>query len=133
MLLKRLTYPCRYGDMLPRFGRPVSVLCLATNCVLDHIYAAHHHRIDHWNAEILGPAALQVHDDTIYQKGAPLLNCFGFFDGTARPGSNQRIIESLSTDVFEPRDVSRTFTFLLLTRLHARPLSYKALILAFTT
>ena len=60
MLLKRLTYPCRYGDMLPRFGRPVSVLCMATNCVLDHIYAIHHRRINHWNAEILGPAALQA-------------------------------------------------------------------------
>jgi len=92
MLLKRLTYPCRYGDMLPQFGRPVSVLCMATNCVLDHIYAAHHHRIDHLNAEILGPAALQVYADTIYQKGAPLPNCFGFVDGTARPGSNQRIM-----------------------------------------
>ena len=38
MLLKRLTYPCRYSDMLHRFEqRPVSVLCLATNCALDFI------------------------------------------------------------------------------------------------
>lgn len=96
MLLKRLTYPCRYGDMLPRFGRPVSVLCMATNCVLDHIYAIHHRRINHWNAEILGPAALQAYADTIHQKGAPLQNCFGFIDGTVRPiarsGTNQRIM-----------------------------------------
>ena len=96
MLLKRLTYPCRYGDMLPRFGRPVSVLCMATNWVLDHIYAIHHRRINHWNAEILSPAALQVYADIIHQKGAPLQNCFGFIDGTvrpiARPGTNQRIM-----------------------------------------
>lgn len=64
MFLKRLTYPCRYGDMYTRFGRPVSVLCMATNCVLDHIYSIHHRRINHWNAEILGPAALQVYADT---------------------------------------------------------------------
>ena len=24
MLLKRVSYPCRYSDMIPRFGRPVS-------------------------------------------------------------------------------------------------------------
>jgi len=82
--------------MLPRFGRPVSVLCMATNCFLDHIYVAHHHRLNHWNGEILGPAALQVYADTIHQKGAPLQNCFGFIDGTvrpiARPGSNQQIM-----------------------------------------
>ena len=34
---------------------------------------------------------------------------------------------------FIATDVSRKFTFLLLTRFHARPLSYKALILDFTT
>ena len=42
MLLKRLTYPCRYSDLLHRFGqRPISVMCLATNCVLDFIYEVH--------------------------------------------------------------------------------------------
>jgi hypothetical protein len=36
MLLKRLTYPCWYSDMMHRFGgRPVPVLCMATNRVLD--------------------------------------------------------------------------------------------------
>ena len=39
MLLKRLAYPCRYVDMLPRFGRPLSVLCLATKlCFGLHFY-----------------------------------------------------------------------------------------------
>ena len=28
MVLKRTAYPCRYSDMIPRFGRPVSVLRL---------------------------------------------------------------------------------------------------------
>ena len=45
MLLKRLTYPCRYSDMMQRFGqRPVPVLCMATNCVLDFIYDIHHRK-----------------------------------------------------------------------------------------
>ena len=59
MLLKRLTYPYRYSDLLHRFGqRPLSVLCLATNCGLDFIYEAHYRRITDWNLAILNPPAL---------------------------------------------------------------------------
>ena len=43
MLLKRFAYPCRYSDMVPRFGRPVPVLSMVTNEVLDYIYTAHSH------------------------------------------------------------------------------------------
>lgn len=36
--MKRLTHPCRYSDMMHRFGqRPLSVLCLATNHVVDFV------------------------------------------------------------------------------------------------
>ena len=35
MLLKRLCYPCRYNDMVHLFARPVPVLCMITNKVLD--------------------------------------------------------------------------------------------------
>ena len=49
ILLKRLAYPCRYTDVLPRFGRNPTELCLICNEVLDHIYAAHHHRLQSWN------------------------------------------------------------------------------------
>ena len=41
MLLKRLAYPCRYSDMIARFGRPVPELCMITNRVMDFIYDAH--------------------------------------------------------------------------------------------
>ena len=97
MLLKRLTYTCRYSDLLHRFGqRPVSVMCLATNCVLDFIYEVHCRRITDWNLAVLNPPALQTYADCIHQHGAPLDNCFGFIDGTvrpiARPGTNQRIL-----------------------------------------
>ncbi len=34
MLLKSLTYPCRYSDMIQRFGHhQVPVLCMATNSI----------------------------------------------------------------------------------------------------
>ena len=35
MLLKRLAYPCRYNDMIARFGRPVPELCKITNRIMD--------------------------------------------------------------------------------------------------
>ena len=58
MLLKRVSYPCRYSDMIPRFGRPVSVLSLITNHTLDYIYENHGHLITQWNGNILNPRAL---------------------------------------------------------------------------
>ena len=35
--LKRFAYPCRYVDLIPRFGRPISQLCMVSNLVVDHI------------------------------------------------------------------------------------------------
>ena len=40
ILLRRLSYPCRFGDIIPRFRRPVPVLSmLATRC--STIYTIH--------------------------------------------------------------------------------------------
>jgi len=91
ILLKRLAYPCRYSDMIPRFGRPAPVLSMITNEVLDFVYETHKDKILDWNHDLLHPNKLQR-----YAKGAALDNCFGFIDGTvrpiARPGVNQRIV-----------------------------------------
>ena len=38
MLLRRTAYPCRYSDLIPRFGRPVPELSMITNCVVDYLY-----------------------------------------------------------------------------------------------
>ena len=35
VLLRRLSYPCRYSDMIARFGLPVPVIGMVTNTVLD--------------------------------------------------------------------------------------------------
>ena len=81
--------------MMQRVGqRPLSVLCLATNRVVD--FAAHHRRVADWNLAVLNPPAQQTYADCIRQHGAPLNNCVGFIDRTvrpiARPGTNQRIL-----------------------------------------
>ena len=91
MVLKRTAYPCRYSDMIPRFGRPVSVLSLITNRVVDYIYETHAHRITQWNRNLLNPNAIQGYAEVISEKGSPLDNCFGFIDGTVWPVSRPRI------------------------------------------
>ena len=96
MLLKRLACPCRYSDMISRFGRPVPELCMITNRVMDFVYGTHGHRITQWNPAILNPRLLEQYAAAIEGKGAALHNCFGFVDGTVRPiskpGEQQRIV-----------------------------------------
>ena len=96
MLLRRMSFPCRYGDMIPRFAKPVPVISMITNTVLEYIYDIHGHRITTWNPEILAPDQLEIYAASVSAKGAPLPNCFGFIDGTvrpiARPGENQRVL-----------------------------------------
>ena len=38
IMLKRLTYPCRYSDMIPSFGISVPELCMIYNTVVDYIF-----------------------------------------------------------------------------------------------
>ena len=87
MLLKRSSYPCRYADMVSRFGRPIPVLSMVTNQVLDFIYDTHGRRVLQWNHNLLNPRSLEEYTYAVSRKGAPLDNCFGFVDGTVRPVS----------------------------------------------
>ena len=80
MLLRRLSYPCRYSDMIALFGRPLRVMIMVTNTVLDYIYTIHSYRILEWNQTILQPAQLQLYADAVSLTGAALSNCFGFLD-----------------------------------------------------
>ena len=90
MLSKQTRFPCRYSDMIYRFGRPVPILSMVTNQVVDYIYQAHAHRIKQWNNQLLNPASLQLYADAIGRKGAALEDCFGFVDGTVRPISRPK-------------------------------------------
>ena len=96
MLLRRVAYPCRYGDMVHRFGRPVPVISMAVNHVIDYIYDTHGHLITRWNDAVLNPRALELYAESIQEKGAALQNYFGFVDGTVRPISrpdeHQRLV-----------------------------------------
>ena len=96
MLPRRLSYPCRYGDMIQRFAKPVPVFSMVTNILIDHIYAIHGRRLTQWNLDTLSPSHLEMYVAAITSRGSPLENCFGFIDGTvrpiARPAENQRVV-----------------------------------------
>lgn len=83
--LKRLAYPCRYSDLIYRFGKPPPVLSMIYNEVVQFIYREHGHRVTEWNHAILSPANLQIYAAAVHEKGGSLENCFGFIDGTLRP------------------------------------------------
>ena len=84
ILLKRLAYPCRYTDMVPRFGRNPTELCLIFNTMIDFIYDNHNHRLRSWDQFFLQPNQLYSYAEAVHRLGAPLGNCFGFIDGTVR-------------------------------------------------
>ena len=47
MVPKRTSFPCRYSDMIYRFGRPVPVLSMVTNQVVDYIYQTNNSHSSH--------------------------------------------------------------------------------------
>ena len=96
ILLRRMSFPCRYSDMLERFGRPVPELSMISNTVMNYIYDIHGHKLCQWNHDILNPRYFDTYTEAISNKGAALQNCFGFADGTirpiCRPSQEQRIM-----------------------------------------
>ena len=83
--LRRLAFPCRYGDLVPRFARPVLQLSMITNMVISDIYERYGHLLLSLDQPWLSRANLKIFADAVHAKGAALSNCWGFVDGTVRP------------------------------------------------
>lgn len=96
IFLKRFAYPCRYVDMLPRFGRPEPQLCMISNAVMNELYQTWNHLLTDLNQDWLSPDHLEEFAVAIHNRGAALDNCWGFVDGTVRPlcrpGQNQKCL-----------------------------------------
>ena len=58
--LRRLGYPCRLSDLIPRFGRRVPELNIITSLVMDTIYQENNHRITQWNDILVNPGTQNV-------------------------------------------------------------------------
>ncbi|PFX32346.1 hypothetical protein AWC38_SpisGene2769 [Stylophora pistillata] len=93
LLLKQTAYPCRYSDLIPRFGRPVPELSMITNCVIDHLYN-NGHRKTQWNRQILNPPLLQTYTDAIAEQ-----------EGRAHDAGmlgNSHLLDDLETQAYSP-------------------------------
>ena len=94
--LKRYAYPCRYADLVPRFGRSVPLLCTVSNHITDLIYNQFSHLLRYLNQPWMAPIYLQDFANAVHAKGGALDNCWGFIDGTVRPicrpKRNQRVV-----------------------------------------
>ena len=84
IFLKRLSYPCRYSDMISRFGRPVPELCLVCNLDMNFVYDIWGHLLKTTNQQWFALVNLQLFIDTTHESGSPFDNCWGFTDGTVR-------------------------------------------------
>jgi len=84
ILLRRLAYPNRLKDLERTFGRNYSSISRVANELLDIIFARWEHIVN-FDQNRLTPQKLIQFADAIFEKGAPLMNCWGFIDGTVRP------------------------------------------------
>ena len=55
IFLKRFAYPCRYVDMIPRFGRPEPQLCMISNAVMNELYQTWNRLLTDLNQDWLSP------------------------------------------------------------------------------
>lgn len=96
ILLRRLAYPNRWCDLALIFGRTESELSLIFREILQDIYRRFHHLLE--DLENLVWVDVSAFANAVQSAGAPLDNCWGFIDGTARaiarPVRNQRIMYS---------------------------------------
>ena len=86
ILLKRLSYPNRWTDGCPAFGRCPSDLCIIFYHVLDFVFANFSFLLDDISRLFwLQRDVLPVYCNAVVRKESPLTNVWGFIDGTARP------------------------------------------------
>ncbi|KAK3734504.1 hypothetical protein QZH41_010192 [Actinostola sp. cb2023] len=95
IMLRRLSYPNRWIDLVPVFGRSQFELSVIFNEIVDDIYERYKELLTSLDLVWLDP---EMFSQVIHAKGSPLTQCWGFIDGTprgiARPIYNQRIMFS---------------------------------------
>jgi len=96
IFLRRFAYPCRYGDLIEKFGRSVPELSMISNHITNLLYNNLAHKLSDFNQIWLSPQKLREYADAISEKGASIDFCWGLVDGTVRPvcrpGRDQRAL-----------------------------------------
>ena len=81
LVWKRLEYPCRFCDLTLLFGQSPLLLSLIFKHVPNHINDNFRQKLSSLDQTWINP---RLFAGVIAKKGAPLKNCCGFTDGTAR-------------------------------------------------
>ena len=85
LLLRRFAYPCRYSDLIPRFGRSIPEMSQIMGEIMGYISTTFGHLLRTFNQPWLQPNKLEEYAQAVYRKSSALDNCWGFVDGTVRP------------------------------------------------
>ncbi len=72
-LVKRVAYPCRYSDMVPKFARLIRELCVIIKTVMQKLYQEWRFLLNSLNREGLRPESLQRYADAVHENGAGAL------------------------------------------------------------
>ena len=95
LFLRRHSYPCRYFDLVPMFGRAIEEMSLISTTFTNFIYDRWRYLLQTMGQPWLAPDQLEIFAASIHERSAAISNCFGFVDGSlvpiCRPGNNQRI------------------------------------------
>ncbi|KAF6216919.1 hypothetical protein GE061_001270 [Apolygus lucorum] len=94
VMLKRLAYPNRLSDMESFFGMSSAALSSIAQHMVNHIVERKGNLLSSLDSHAwLNGERLAHYAQAVARKGAPLHNCWGFIDGTARhicrPSMNQ--------------------------------------------
>ncbi|ORY23454.1 hypothetical protein BCR33DRAFT_796463 [Rhizoclosmatium globosum] len=83
ILLRRMAYPGRLGDITQHFGRSRTAIIFIFNNVLLHIFRRFKHLLL-WDTHRITEQKLIQFADAYHAQGAPLIDCIGDPDGTVR-------------------------------------------------
>lgn len=95
VVLSRIAYPCRYFNMISRFGRAVPQLSMIFNQTIDFIDSNWGHLLQNMNQPWLTPGNLMLFANAIHMRGAALDNFWGFIDGTVRACCRPKVAQRM--------------------------------------
>ncbi|CAG7819949.1 unnamed protein product, partial [Allacma fusca] len=85
ILLRRLCYPNRLGDLVKTFSRDTTAMSRIFRWMLNYIFDNYGHLVTTLNHSWLSKENLKNFAEACYEAGSVLPNICGFIDGTARP------------------------------------------------
>ncbi|KAE9057833.1 hypothetical protein PF010_g31226 [Phytophthora fragariae] len=81
IMLRRLAYPGRYGDLAVMFGRSPTALCLIFRYMVDLIHTKYGGLVA-LECGLLDASRCAVYARAVAARGSPITRCIGFIDGT---------------------------------------------------